>query len=526
LAAMTFVILAGTTLDWLGYVLGATTLLWLGYQAVAREHVGRPTELSLLVAGLVAHEVSVSSATVEWPFALAGLLLIVAIVNEPELGRARTRTIQTANIEVGRSVRSMRTPAALLNIVAVAAFEAGVIADVSPWLFVTSFGLLCLGYGIAALMVIRRRSGVDADPVRAALERHRPAFVVYHSAPKNSEYQVTMWLPYLEKIGKPFFVLLREPDGLAPIAAATGQPVVYCPTIAALDDAMVPSVQTAFYVNNGMKNTHLVRFHELTHIQLLHGDSDKPPSYNPVTGMFDRIFVAGQAAIDRYAHKGVVIPPEKFRIVGRPQVASIEPARGRIWDLTDKVVLYAPTWTGYFNDTNYCSLPVAEPLLRELLEHKATVILRAHPYTSKNRQSVAQLAKLEAMLAEDQATSGRQHIWGAAADTDMSIVECFNRSDALVADVSSVVSDYLFSGKPFAITDITGDGDAFADNFPLAKAAYVLKSDMSNAADVMTSLLETDPADEVRQSMRAYYLGDFPKESYEEVFVEEARKYL
>jgi CDP-glycerol glycerophosphotransferase (TagB/SpsB family) len=242
--------------------------------------------------------------------------------------------------------------------------------------------------------------------------------------------------------------------------------------------------------------------------------------------MFDRIFVAGQAAIDRYAQKGVVIPAEKFRIVGRPQVASIEPARGRIWDLTDKVVLYAPTWTGSFNDTNYCSLPVAEPLLRELLEHKATVILRAHPYTSKNRQSMVQLARLEAMLAEDQAASGRPHIWGTAADTDMSLVECFNRSDALVADVSSVVSDYLYSGKPFAITDITGAAEAFAENFPLAKAAYVLNGAMSNAADVVTSLLETDPADEVRQSMRSYYLGDFPKDRYEDVFVEEARRYL
>jgi hypothetical protein len=44
-----------------------------------------------------------------------------------------------------------------------------------------------------------------------------------------------------------------------------------------------------------------------------------------VHAIYDLIFTAGQAGIDRYARHGVSIPAEKFRIVGRPQVELIRP---------------------------------------------------------------------------------------------------------------------------------------------------------------------------------------------------------
>src|SRR5690625_5823159 len=62
----------------------------------------------------------------------------------------------------------------------------------------------------------------------------------------------------------------------------------------------------------------------MTHVQLLHGDSDKASSFNPVTAFYDNVFVAGQAGIDRYENNGVDIPKHKFTIVGRPQVESVE----------------------------------------------------------------------------------------------------------------------------------------------------------------------------------------------------------
>src|SRR5690606_24830822 len=151
---------------------------------------------------------------------------------------------------------------------------------------------------------------------------------------------------------------------------------------------------------------------------------------------------------------------------GRPQVEAIDVVKHHIREVQNKVVLYTPTWTGYYADSNYCSLPVGHVLIRQLLERDVTVILRAHPYTSKNRQSIRQLARLEAMLAADAERTGRKHVWGTDATEGMTLVECMNHADALVSDVSGVISDFLYSGKPYAVTDMVNKGDEFAESFP------------------------------------------------------------
>ncbi|PSK61437.1 hypothetical protein B0E53_06662 [Micromonospora sp. MH33] len=359
-----------------------------------------------------------------------------------------------------------------------------------------------------------------------ALRRHQPEFVLYFSAPPGSEYQVTMWLPYLERIGRPFLVLLREPEFLPTVAAATRAPVVFCPTLKTMDEALVPSLRAAFYVNHGAKNSHCIRFSQLTHVQLHHGDSDKAPSANPVSAIFDKIFVAGPAAIERYARAGVEIPAEKFVVVGRPQVEVIEVRREPATAPAHPTVLYTPTWTGHHADANYCSLPVAETVIRRLLDRGATVILRAHPYTAQNPASARQLARLTELLTADRAKTGRAHLWGAAAGRDLTLTECVNRADALVSDVSGVISDWLYSGKPYAVTDMGVDGEHFVERFPLARSGYVLRRDMSNVDEVLTELLETDPKAADRWATRARYLGDFPAESYAEVFLDAARRQL
>ena len=122
----------------------------------------------------------------------------------------------------------------------------------------------------------------------------------------------------------------------------------------------MPSMTTAFYVNNAARNTHLIERRELTHVWLNHGDSEKPACYNPVHAIYDLIFAAGQAGIDRYARHGVHIPREKFRDrrspPGRADHAGAEAPIAR--RSTTPTVLYAPTWQGPFADSRVFSLPI------------------------------------------------------------------------------------------------------------------------------------------------------------------------
>jgi CDP-Glycerol:Poly(glycerophosphate) glycerophosphotransferase len=332
-----------------------------------------------------------------------------------------------------------------------------------------------------------------------------------------------MWLPYLRRIGAPFVVVLAESHHLAAISRATTAPVVVHRTVSALEAVIVPGLRAAFYVNFGMKNTHCVRFGQLTHVQLYHGYSDKPVSVNPIATIFDRIYVPGQAIIDQFAASGAEIPKERFRIVGRPQVEALEVATGRIGDVEEKVVLYAPTWAGEYADSNYCSLPIAATIVARLLERGATVIVRPHPYTRRDQRSVELLGRVEQTLARDRAATGRRHLWGPAV-ARMSLTDCMNRADALVCDVSSVGSQFLYTDKPFAVTDMVTEDTGYAGSLPLGRAAYLIRRDAGNLAEVLDDLLVRDPRATARRELRGYFLGDFPPETYVEGFLAEARR--
>ncbi|HEU5128885.1 MAG TPA: CDP-glycerol glycerophosphotransferase family protein [Glycomyces sp.] len=365
-----------------------------------------------------------------------------------------------------------------------------------------------------------------AEAVALALERRDPTFMVYFSGPPNTSYQLEMWLPYFDRVEGDYFVMTRERHNLRALAAATDRPVVFIEGQGPIDAVVPESVSTVFYVNNGMKNTHLVRNPELLHIQLLHGDSDKVSSYNPVTAMYDRIFCAGQAGIDRYAAHGVSIPPEKFDIVGRPQVSVLDIPRTAIGDVESPTVLYAPTWTGFYEDANYCSLPLGPGLVRALLDRGATVVFRPHPYTDRDDGAKRSRIAIEELLRADAAATGRAHAWGARACEEMTLFDCINAADALLCDVSAVASDWLYTEKPFAVVDVRDEGEDFAATFPLAQAAYQVDAAGANLGTVLDELLKTDPLQPERAAAKVRYLGDFPAERYEQAFIDIAQRYI
>ncbi|HEX5597162.1 MAG TPA: CDP-glycerol glycerophosphotransferase family protein [Micromonosporaceae bacterium] len=528
LALLAFVILVLTGAEgWgLGFAVAATAAAWVERRVNPKaELVAEPILLAASILGTYAGQFPDG---ISWPLVITGVALLGLILIERPLSQAAALETQVANLAVRSwpTRVAARLSAATLVLLASLAVCAAFAVPVWPAMVAT----LLLGLAAAStagVVALRRlRPSAARSAVARALRRHEPEFLLYFSAPPGSEYQVLMWLPYLERIGRPFFVLLREPGFLPVISAATSAPVVYCPTLRSLDEAIVPSARVAFYVNHGAQNSHCVRFRQLTHIQLHHGDSDKSPSANPASAIYDKIFVAGQAAIDRYARAGVAIPRDKFAIVGRPQVESIVGPRDDIGELSDPVVLYTPTWTGHHADANYCSLPMGAALVERLLARRVTVIMRAHPYTSQNPESARQLARIEELLSADRARTGRAHVWGSRAAKKMTLVECINRSDVLISDVSGVISDYLFSGKPYAVTDMVNEGEEFVSGFPLARGGYVLRPDLSNVDDVLELLLNADPLAETRRALRTRYLGDFPAQNYAEAFLAEARRYL
>lgn len=376
-----------------------------------------------------------------------------------------------------------------------------------PALVTAPLSLLAIRHGLRANAASRR---IERD-TPAALRKYQPAFVVYYAATTGVRYQLGMWLPYLDRLGKPYVVITRNPATVAEIAQLTKSPILVPRTDKKmsdhLDSMVVPSMKAAFYVQGSPANSTFQRY-AMTHVWLNHGDSDKQANYNPRHATYSKLFVSGQQGVDRYAAHGIEVPPGRFAIVGRPQVEAIEVRDEPLPPDSARTVLYAPTWKGGRPSTNYSSLPNGLTIIKAVLDRGSTVVFRPHPLSYNDRTDAARIKAIHDLLATDKAASGRQHVWGKQAEKEWDVPACFNASDALITDVSSIASDYLASGKPFAMCAVLNSGQEFVANFPMAQVAYVIEPDLSTLDAALDHLHGDDPLAERRRAYRTYCLGE------------------
>ncbi|MFF4268794.1 hypothetical protein [Streptomyces sp. NPDC001536] len=95
------------------------------------------------------------------------------------------------------------------------------------------------------------------------------------------------------------------------------------------------------------------------------------------------------------------------------------------------------------------------------------------------------------------------------------LYDCFNVSDAMVSDISSVVSDFIASGKPYAVTDSAELGvEEFKRQNTAVRAATILSNSAAELGDLLDAVrdLAGDPLAEDRKELKQYLLGpDEPK---------------
>ncbi|WP_063762266.1 hypothetical protein [Streptomyces sp. NRRL F-5123] len=90
------------------------------------------------------------------------------------------------------------------------------------------------------------------------------------------------------------------------------------------------------------------------------------------------------------------------------------------------------------------------------------------------------------------------------------LYDCFNQSDAMVSDISSVVSDFVATRKPYAITDSAGLGEQeFMRQNTAARAALILDNSAARVGELVAAVVrpEQDPLADARREIREYLLG-------------------
>ncbi|MGX9888968.1 hypothetical protein [Streptomyces sp. NPDC002276] len=90
------------------------------------------------------------------------------------------------------------------------------------------------------------------------------------------------------------------------------------------------------------------------------------------------------------------------------------------------------------------------------------------------------------------------------------LYDCFNVSDAMVSDISSVVSDFIASGKPYAVTDSAQLGvEEFKRQNTAVRAAVILSNKAAELGELLAAVRapDTDPLAEDRKELKEYLLG-------------------
>lgn len=377
--------------------------------------------------------------------------------------------------------------------------------------------------GVAALLVVaasfgwtlwqarglRRSAKSDTQQVVDDLTAGGPRYIVYVAASLGMSRHITnQWLPVFDRVPTPGFIMVRGASEL-PALVPSRLPVVYAAGARQVEQLTLPGIRAAFYQSYALKNANLLHNPDLVHVMLGHGDSDKATSANGQAAGYDELWVAGPIGVERYLAAGLNVAKDKFVMVGRPQVAELVVGPLPRQPGEPPVVLYAPTWEGYFDETDHTSLDrMGEALVAWLLAapNPLRVWFKPHPASGRLRPSVrAASERIKHLLV----AAGPQHV--LVDEAGLSLTEALSSADVLVTDVSSVASDYLATRRPLVVTDPQRLGpERFAASYPSLTAAYLLDADLTDVADVFAAALGADPLAAARRATELRVLGDHP----------------
>lgn len=440
--------------------------------------------------------------------------LLVSLISTRRRRRAETRNIDVPGAELPpgppdallRHERSLRWTDLLLLVALGWQLWTGSTRLLLPGAALTAAAALALSAALLPYLWRLRSRGRGADQYEetvAEVRRLEPQVVMYFSGGVRDTYQVNTWLATLEQLDRPVLVLLRERAVFESLAPTT-LPVLCLPKAADVLNLMLTSARVALYASNVGKNIHLLREPDVMSVFIGHGDSDKTASFNPFTKVYDEVWVAGEAGRDRYLHADIGVRDEQVVIVGRPQLDSLQhaarhPGDGRF------TVLYAPTWEGWTDDPNHSSIvTMGVAIVRTLLATEGVrVLFKPHPRTGSVDPAAGLARDQIAELLSDPLSTHE-----AVLADERSLYDCFDQADALVSDVSSVVSDFLASEKPYFVANGADLPAAeFRERYASAGGAYLVGPGADGLAAGLADARSADSMALERRQVRTYLLG-------------------
>jgi hypothetical protein len=515
----------------------ATLIRALASPAVRRggdaDQTGAAIVLSVATGIVVLH--AGGDPAVLWE--VAGLL---AALHALHLGRhvlrvlvfRRWRTVvDWRNVSVATPTPVRVEPVAGATLVAIPVWIAAPICAVynaAPFVYLL-LAILCLALVVITFVPISRallrNLRMPSEPVRlaalaAALRESSPEVLVHFNARAQSAYAINEWMPTLAALNEKRRVVIltvdRQPWHFDTIESGA-IPLVHLNGAEAIERfvELVPSLALALYPRNTSPNKNLLRVPGLFDAYVGHGESDKAEAANPATRAFDEIWVAGEAARDRFLGAGIGVHPDQLRITGRPQVAALlklarDDRAGRPTaegPRSRKSVVYAPTWEGYYAEDGYGSvLQLGGALIAALLARDdVSVSYVPHPALGTLNPEFALASRR--IVARVGANGGATIIEGSQAERFAALAA----ADLLICDVSSDLVDFLALDRPYIVLNPSAaDPASFVAANPSASAAATVvdRRSIDHVGEIVDRALSEDTVAGSRSALARRYLGD------------------
>lgn len=331
------------------------------------------------------------------------------------------------------------------------------------------------------------------------------SIAAFFADPPSKIYQIAQWLPVFEKAPAHLrpLIVTRHAATTEELQKITSLTVIHARTYDLLMQLLELShFKALIYVNNSYQNFQTLAYQRAVHIHVNHGESDKISMVSNQSKAYDKVFVAGAAAKDRYLSAVAWVDEEKLIPVGRPQ---LDLKTTPILEKSSlKTITYAPTWEGEDEANNYTSIDCyGIAIIDAALQQKnCRVIYKPHPRILDSKDPLINSAHKYIV----QKLSRGEHEVHLTGD----VLSVLKDTDLLISDISSVTLDYLYlrpSGAIF-LTDRRSNRELLIADSPVAKAAYIIESStVAVLAQSIEKVLDRDELFENRQEVCRYYFG-------------------
>jgi len=262
---------------------------------------------------------------------------------------------------------------------------------------------------------------------------------------------VDLWLPFFLSSGESFAVLVRHIALYQYIIEKYPDiNIVYAKDVVSIEKFLsdAASLRAIYYLSNTGNLIHTLRYNDYKHIFLGHGDSDKSASAHKFFRVYDEIWVAGQAHIDRFQNAGFNTKHMTFIKVGRPLLSPVLKSTQVNWKkrIGGINVLYLPTWEGILDSTDCSSLKISTLMLSMIHKHfNLSLSIKFHPATGSRETLFSGVSKEVAMELKE------HHVDFEIASASTPIDQLILNSNIYICDISAVVSECIAANAPIFI---------------------------------------------------------------------------